>query len=211
MQQAYVIGQGSGNIGLGCGAVFAKHAGLARQHIGHAHKRIALADWQLQYHRLDVKTGKAVKGHLKIGAVTVYLVDHHHDGQTGCANNIPEFFGKGAHAVHGVQHKNYAVHALEQAFHIAGKVAVAGNIQQKMTIFIPDVGGAGGLDGAAPADFFGLVVKAGGSVFYSPQAIHRPCLVQQHLGQRCFAATAGSDDGERALHFQWSRHGYLPS
>ena len=165
----------------------------------------------MQHNGLDVQAGEPVKGHLKIGAVAVNLVDHYNGRQSGCADQIPEFFGKGAHAVHGVQHKNNAVHAFEQAFHVACKVAVTGDIQKEMTVFIPEICGAGGLNGAASAGFFGFVVKACGAVFYSPQAIHRPGLIEKHLCQGCFAATAGSDDSERALHFQWSRHGFLPS
>ena len=79
-----------------------------------------------------------------------------------------------------------------------------------MTVFVPHIGGARGLHRPAPADLFWLVIKIRGAVFNGAQTGDGSGVEQQHLGQRCFAATAGADECKGALHFQWGRHGFLP-
>ena len=209
-QQAHVVQQVGGNFRFADRAVFAEDEGFACQHVHHARESLALADGQLQGHGFDAQGRQTVKGHVKIGPVAVQLVDDDHGRQAFRADHAPEFFAQGAHAVHGVQHEEHAVHALEQAFHIAGEVAVAGNVQQEMAVLVPEIGGAGRLHRTAAAHFLGFVVEVGGAVFNGAHAGHGPGVEQQHFGQRRFAAAAGADESESALHFQRGWHGFLP-
>ena len=209
-QQAHVVREVGGNFSLAAAAVFGEHPGFSGQHVHHAHKGFALADGHLQGHGFDAQSGQTVKGHVEVGPVAVQLVDDDHGGQIFRADHAPEFFAQGAYAVHGVQYEQHAVHALEQAFHIAGKVAVAGDVQQEMAVLVPEVGSAGGLHRTAAAHFFGFVVQAGGAVFNGAHTGDGPGVEQQHFGQRSFAAAAGADESESALHFQRGWHGFLP-
>ena len=191
-QQAHVVAQIGGHVAFADGAVFAKGIGFAGQHVHITGKGLALTDGHLQGHGLDAQGGQAVKSHLEVGAVAVHLVDDEDGGQVLGVGEVPEFFGQGAHAVHGVQHEDHAVHALEQAFHIAGKVAVTRDVKHEMAVLVPEAGSHRGLDGAATTYFFRFIVEAGGAVFNGAHAGQRAAIEEEHLGQRRFAAAAGA-------------------
>ena len=113
-------------------------------------------------------------------------------GRFSARTRFQEFLGQRAHAVHGIQYEDHAVHALEQAFHVTGKVAVTRDIQHEMAVLVPEAGSHRGLDGAAATYFFRFVVEAAGTVFNGTHAGQSAAIEEEHLGQRRFAAAAGA-------------------
>jgi len=192
VEQAHVVGHIGGHIAFADSAVSAKGVGLAGQHVHIAGKGLAFTDGHLQRHSLDTQGGQAVEGHLEVGAVAIHLVDDEDGGQVFGAGEVPEFFGQGAHAIHGVKHEDDAVHALEQAFHVAGKVSVTRDIKHEVAILVPEAGSHRRLDGAATTYFFRFIVEAGGTVFDGAHAGQSAAIEEEHLGQRRFAAAAGA-------------------
>ncbi len=143
---------------------------------------------------------------MEIRPVAVELVDGNYSWQLFGLHEIPEFLGQWTHSVHRIQNEQNAVHSLQQVFHISCKIPVAGHIYQKMAILVPEKCSARRLNGAATANFFGLIVQARSAFLYRPKPAYGAGIKKKHLRKRSFAAAACSYKGISALHIQWTWH-----
>ncbi len=183
-QQGGFVHERLGDERVAHGPVVPEHERLAAEDVHQPREGFAVADGHVQRNRLHAEHGgKAVVGHVEIGAVTVHLIDEDDGGKPGVARGVPDAAGQGAHAVHGVDDHDGGVHAHEQVGEIAREVGIAGNVHEEMAVFVPEESGETGLDGAAALDFFRFVIESGRAFFNGSQTVDDAALEEQHFRQ----------------------------
>ena len=195
MGDGHLVLHGLGDRAFRDSTVVAKAIGLAGKNVHVARKGRTLHDGKLQNNRAHAKGCEAFHCHGEVCAIPVHLAYDKEGREIGLAHMVPEALCQGTHAVHCVYDKENAVHALEQILEISGEVPVSGNVQQEVAVLVPEEGSHCRLNGTAAADFFRLVVEAGGSFLDGAHPGDGAGIKEQHFCKGGLAAAARTHNG----------------
>ena len=192
------VGQGVVAFGGGFDETLAGGFGFVRQlvgdggvrvgHIDHAAKAVGGADGNLKGNALAAKGGLHIGQRLlEVGVLPVHLVDDDDAGEAGGFAGVPGAFGADVHAAGGGHQDDGALGHPNGAGHFAAEVVIAGGVEEVHLVAVAGGGDQGGLNTAAPLDFFRFVVGNGIAVFDAALAGYGFGVEQHRFAERRFA------------------------
>ena len=127
---------------------------------------------------------------------TVHLVDDKHPAYAALYSVLEGLLRTHVEAGNAADHDAGGFHYPQRANHFTDKIKVTGYIDDVEHLVIPVNGGTGSAHGALAANFFGLEVRGGGSVFHFALTVNNAGSVEHCLRKGGFALAAMTHEGD---------------
>ena len=137
-------------------------------------------------HETLFQAGKLIQHCLPIRSSQIHLVHKHKHRHPITAQQLPHGFGVALHAVGAAYHQHRVVQHRESALHLAGKIHMAGGIQQGDLRIGQAEHRLLGEDGDAPLPLHGVGIQKGVLVIHTAQLFQASGPIQQCFGQGGF-------------------------
>src|SRR5690606_35097202 len=171
--------------------------GAGGEDVDHTGKRRLGADRQL--HRRD----RAAEGlaelldrALEIRVLAVHLVDEDQPRAPGVGGVAPDQLGAHLDTGGRIAHDHRTLGDAQRRVDLAGKVKIAGRVDQVDLVILPGDRRQGGLDADPALDLVGVVVQDTGAGIDPAETVGQSCGVKDDLGKLRLAGAAVGDEGD---------------